>query len=159
MKLIWLVVILAIVVGGVVILSNQSRNDKDPLKEESSQSQLPAENSTGETPANKSTETKQGAYVDDSSSVIASTAGTKILFFHAPWCPQCRALETSIKSSQIPEGVTIIKVDYDTNQPLRKKYGVTIQTTLVRVDESGNLVKKYVAYDEPTLAAVKTNLL
>jgi len=34
MKLIWLVVILAIVVGGVVILSNQSRNDKDPLKEE-----------------------------------------------------------------------------------------------------------------------------
>lgn len=150
MKLIWLVVILAIVVGGVVILSNQSRNDNDSPKEESSQSQLPAENSTG---------TEPGTYVDYSSSIITSTAGTKILFFHAPWCPQCRALETSIKSSQIPEGVTIIKVDYDTNQPLRKKYGVTIQTTLVRVDESGNLVKKYVAYDEPTLAAVKTNLL
>lgn len=102
---------------------------------------------------------QSGIYIDYSSNIISKTSGTKLLFFHAPWCPQCRALEASIKSTTLPENVTIIKVDYDTNQALRKKYGVTIQTSLVRVDDSGNLVKKYVAYDEPTFAAVKQNLL
>jgi hypothetical protein len=98
-------------------------------------------------------------YIDYYDGVIAATAGEKVLFFHAPWCPQCRALETSIKAGQIPEGVTIIKTDYDSMQQLRQTYGVTIQTTLVKVDDSGNLVKKYVAYDEPTLQAVIDNLL
>ena len=100
-----------------------------------------------------------GAYVDYRNGIIQDTAGTKILFFHAPWCPQCRKLEQSIKAGEIPAGVTIIKVDYDSRQDLRKKYGVTIQTSLVKVDDKGELVKRYVAYDEPTLGALKANLL
>ncbi len=100
-----------------------------------------------------------GTYKQYADSSIASTKGTKVLFFHAPWCPQCRKLEASIKDGKIPAGVTIFKVDYDSSQDLRKKYGVTIQTTLVRVDDSGNLVKKYVAYDNPTLEAVAPNIL
>lgn len=102
---------------------------------------------------------RPGTYTDYTSGSIASIAGTKLLFFHAPWCPQCRKLEASIKAGQIPDNVTILKVDYDSNQELRKQYGVTIQTTLVRVDDNGNQVKKYVAYDDPTLDAVTTNLL
>lgn len=98
-----------------------------------------------------------GSYVDYSDSIIASTSGIKLLFFHAPWCPQCRALDASIKSGPIPNGITIIKTDYDSNQKLRQKYGVTIQTTVVRVDDNGNLVKKYVAYDKPTLENVIKN--
>ena len=100
-----------------------------------------------------------GAYVDYRDGIIQDTAGTKILFFHAPWCPQCRKLEQSIKAGAIPAGVTIIKIDYDSNQDLRKKYGVTIQTSLVKVDDNGALVKRYVAYDEPTLGALEANLL
>jgi thiol-disulfide isomerase/thioredoxin len=100
-----------------------------------------------------------GAYVDYYDGVIADTAGTKILFFHAPWCPQCRALEASIKNDGVPNGVTIIKVDYDSSRNLRQKYGVTIQTTLVRVDDDGNEVKKYVAYDQPNIESVRANLL
>lgn len=100
-----------------------------------------------------------GAYTTYSEQAIASTSGTKVLFFHAPWCPQCRALETSIEAGPIPGSVTIFKVDYDSSHELRKRYGITIQTTLVRVDDNGNLVKKYVAYDEPTLAALTENLL
>jgi thiol-disulfide isomerase/thioredoxin len=100
-----------------------------------------------------------GSYVDYHAGIIEATAETKLLFFHAPWCPQCRALEADIKRSTIPAGVTIIKIDYDTNQALRAQYGVTIQTTLVKVDDQGNLIEKYVAYDEPTLAAVVENLL
>lgn len=100
-----------------------------------------------------------GEYINYSSDAIAKSSGTKVLFFHAPWCPKCRELDTSIKAGSIPQNVTIIKVDYDSNQSLRQKYGVTIQTTLVRVDDDGNLVKKYVAYDSPTLDAVIKNAL
>lgn len=102
---------------------------------------------------------ESGSYVDYRPGIIEATKGTKILFFHAPWCPQCRKLEQSIKAGTVPSGVTIIKVDYDSNQTLRQKYGVTIQTTLVRVADGGALVKRYVAYDTPSLAAVTVNLL
>lgn len=100
-----------------------------------------------------------GQYIDYRAGVIEATQGTKILFFHAPWCPQCRKLEQSIKAGVIPDGVAIIKVDYDSNQALRQKYGVTIQTSLVRVNNAGDLVKRYVAYDTPSLSAIKDNLL
>jgi thiol-disulfide isomerase/thioredoxin len=100
-----------------------------------------------------------GSYIDYGPTVIANTAGVKLLFFHAPWCPQCRDLEADIKDNDIPTGVTIIKVDYDTNQSLRQKYGVTVQTTVVLIDDEGNLVRKFVAYDDPSLKSIKENLL
>jgi thiol-disulfide isomerase/thioredoxin len=102
---------------------------------------------------------KTGVYIDYKDGVIANTAGTKLLFFHAPWCPQCRALESDIQAKSVPQGVAIIKVDYDTSQALRQKYGVTLQTTVVKVDDEGKLVKKFVAYDDPSLEAVTQNLL
>lgn len=132
--------------------NNQSANQSELSAE-------PAESQPTPQPAPTATTPSAGAYKDYSASAISSTKGTKILFFHAPWCPQCRQLEASIKAGPIPENVTIFKVDYDSNQQLRQKYGVTIQTSLVKVDDSGNLVKRYVAYDEPTLNAVTTNLL
>ena len=101
----------------------------------------------------------KGAYVDYTESGFASTKGTRLLFFHAAWCPQCRELDESIKSGDLPVGVTIFKVDYDTNQPLRAKYGVTLQTTVVKVDEEGNKIESYVAYEEPTLQSVEKKLL
>lgn len=100
-----------------------------------------------------------GTYVDYTAEKLAQTSGTKVLFFHAAWCPQCRQLEADIKAGNIPGGVTIFKVDYDSNQKLRQKYGVNLQTTLVRVDDEGNEIKKFVAYDEPTLEALIKNVL
>lgn len=101
----------------------------------------------------------EGAYIEYKDGSIENTAGTKLLFFHASWCPQCRALESDIEEKGVPSGVSILKVDYDTNQDLRQKYGITIQATVVKVDDNGNLLKKYVAYDSPTIDAVKQNLL
>ncbi|HEX6461949.1 MAG TPA: thioredoxin family protein [Candidatus Saccharimonadales bacterium] len=96
-----------------------------------------------------------GKYVNYSEANFASVADNKrILFFHAPWCPQCRALEKSIQTGQIPDGMVIFKADYDSSQKLRQKYGVTLQTTLVEVDKNGVLKQKFVAYDEPSLAAL-----
>jgi thiol-disulfide isomerase/thioredoxin len=100
-----------------------------------------------------------GAYVEYSDTAIAQAEGTKLLFFHAPWCPQCRDLEADIEAKGIPDGVTIIKVDYDSNQALRKQYGITLQTTFARINDSGELEEKFVAYDDPRLEPVLENLL
>jgi thiol-disulfide isomerase/thioredoxin len=141
--------------GGVVYLVNDTAGDDAVPKTVGSVTQPSNQTQTSQQPASQ----QPGAYVDYSQSVIADTAGTKMLFFHAPWCPQCRALEADIQQNGVPSGVTIIKVDYDTNQSLRQKYGVTIQTTFVRIDDAGNLIEKYVAYDKPTINAVVENLL
>ena len=101
----------------------------------------------------------QGKYITYSAEALSTATGKRILYFHAPWCPQCQELDASIKKGPIPDGVTIIRTDFDSNQELRKKYGVTQQTTLVLIDENGNLVKKYNAYDSPTLSSITDNLL
>jgi thiol-disulfide isomerase/thioredoxin len=120
-----------------------------------------APNQQNTTPAMSEPEQLQegGRYVDYSAEAVTSTQNQRILFFHAPWCPQCRLLDASIKGGLIPTNVTIFKVDYDSNQKLRQQYGVTIQTTLVLLDSNGNEAKKYVAYDQPSLDAIIMNLL
>jgi thiol-disulfide isomerase/thioredoxin len=109
--------------------------------------------------ANPSETTENGFYVDYSPTVLSEYPGQKVLFFHASWCPQCRAIEKDIEEDGPANGWTIIKVDYDSHQALRQKYGVTLQTTFVKVDDQGNKLSSYVAYDEPTLEAVKRNFL
>ncbi len=144
---------LVIIVGLIIVASGtylwlfKPLSNLDEMRDQSAKNPLSTNSVSG------------SQYVTYSDDIVAKTSGTKILFFHAPWCPQCRALEASIKAGTIPTGVTIIKVDYDSHQALRQQYGVTIQTTLVKVDDTGNLIKKYVAYDEPTLSAVSQNLL
>ncbi len=95
-----------------------------------------------------------GAYVDYRDGIIAETAGAKALFFHASWCPQCRSLEESILAGDIPDDLTIIKVDYDTATSLRQQYGVTIQTTIVFVDDDGSALASEVLYSDTTLDAL-----
>jgi len=99
------------------------------------------------------------AYQEYSEPALTATSGTRLIFFHAPWCPQCLELDKSIKSSQIPEGVTIFKADYDSEQQLRQKYGVTLQTTVVKLKENGSLDKKVVPYDNPVFETIKKELL
>ena len=71
--------------------------------------------------------------------------GDIVLFFHASWCPSCRFLDAEIRAhaDEIPSGLAILKLDYDTEIELKKKYGVTTQHTLVQVDAEGNLIKKW----------------
>ncbi|HSE29769.1 MAG TPA: thioredoxin domain-containing protein [Candidatus Saccharimonadales bacterium] len=101
------------------------------------------------------TPVQAGTYQNYSAETLAtSKAKTNLIFFYAPWCPQCRALEKSIEQSGVPENIAIFKVDYDTATELKKKYGVTIQTTIVQVNPDGSLIKKHVAYDNPALTSV-----
>jgi len=82
-----------------------------------------------------------GAYIKYDEAAL--TAGTNIIFFHATWCPTCRALEKNITNNvtDIPNGVTILKADYDSQTALKQKYGVVRQHTLVVVDQNGNEIK------------------
>lgn len=147
----------ALVACGVWTFTNNYATDSDNTKKAEVQN-----NNTNQ--VSKDEETKSiaypGEYISYTESLLTdATIGTKVLFFYAPWCPQCRELDASIKAGEIPAGVTIIKVDYDSNQSLRSRYGVTIQTSLVKIDDNGELVKKYVAYDEPSLQSLVENLL
>lgn len=66
-----------------------------------------------------------------------------VLFFHAPWCPSCRATEEAIDADGVPDGLTIVKVDFDTATDLRQQYGVTVQHTFVHVDADGTALRKW----------------
>lgn len=104
--------------------------------------------------------TQAGEYAPYTEEAFAAAKDrTRLLFFHASWCPQCRELEASIKNTSLPAGVAIFKVDYDSNQDLRKKYGVTLQTTVVKVDKNDNKLQSFVAYDEPSFVSLQRELL
>lgn len=86
-----------------------------------------------------------GLYVKYEDVNIASLNGKIVLNFHASWCTSCRRLENDIINSliDIPSGVNLVKVNYDSEMALKNKYGITQQHTSVQVDNQGNLIKKW----------------
>lgn len=82
-------------------------------------------------------------YSDYSPELVGKNANT-VLFFHASWCPSCKAAEKNILADDISKtDLSILKVDYDSSVELRKKFGVTTQHTFVQVDANSELVKKW----------------
>lgn len=80
--------------------------------------------------------------------------GNTVLFFAATrWCSTCSALDDEIKeqSNTIPNGVAILKVDYDTDRATSAKYGVTQQHTLIYLDRNGNEIKRWIGGNFDTL--------
>lgn len=66
----------------------------------------------------------------------------RVYFFHAAWCPTCRSANREFETwiERIPDDVVLFKTDYDTNDELKRKFGVTYQHTFVLVDESGESI-------------------
>lgn len=156
-RVILIVIALVVVAGFSYLLFMDRSEETDILQSSNQQIDNPPDPAAAEPVTTEPAE--NGKYIDYSAQAVADSKDRRILFFHAPWCPQCRQLESSIKSGAIPSGVTIFKVDYDTNQKLRQEYGVTIQTTLVLLDDNGLELKKYVAYEKPNLDSVVEQLL
>ncbi len=101
-----------------------------------------------------------GRYELYTTEAVSATGYDKtVLFFHASWCPECRAFEQAINDSTIPAGVQILKVDYDTSVDLRQEYGVTLQSTFVSVSDDGAEVSKWVGYGkDKSVEAILENL-
>ncbi len=160
------VVALAVVAGGVYTSMNTSNDAmmvKDTMEdttmmEQKAMAEKDAQMKDGamQTDSMKKEETsmmdkgdtmmKAGSYEAYSAEKLArAETGDVVLFFHASWCPTCRGLNADIVSNlkSIPEGVTILKTDYDSETELKKKYGVTYQHTLVQVASDGTLITKW----------------
>jgi thiol-disulfide isomerase/thioredoxin len=71
--------------------------------------------------------------------------GDVVIFFHASWCPTCKAQEEAIlrDAQDIPSDLTILKADFDTEIALREKYEVTLQHTLIQVDADGGELARW----------------
>jgi thiol-disulfide isomerase/thioredoxin len=95
--------------------------------------------------SNEPQELSAGDYISYNNTDLSSLEGKIVLDFSAPWCPSCRKLGKDINNSlmDIPAGVTLLKVDYDSETALKVRYGVTRQHTLVQVDQAGNMIKKW----------------
>jgi thiol-disulfide isomerase/thioredoxin len=127
----------------------------DPARSDSSSSAAPSEPAANKSHASRKAEKKTkgaepeivaGRYVDwaDFDADRSAYADSDIvLFFHAPWCPSCQATEASIDADGVPDGLTLVKVDFDSQTELRQKYGVTYQHTYVLVDPDGTQLKKW----------------
>ena len=149
---VWLIVgIIGVLVVGSIWFAVSNKDDMPSYSQ-------PGTSSTSTVDEQVPATTQTGQYVDYNEQVFANTQGRRWLFFHAGWCPQCRALEKDIQEKGVPDGVTIFKVNYDADGGLKKQYGVTLQTTIVEVDGQGNEIQKFVAYDDPTLQAVMNAL-
>lgn len=86
------------------------------------------------------TDTTPGVYTTyDAEAIAQSDAEHVLLFFHATWCPSCKALDADIvaNADEIPPGVEIYKVDYDTATDLKRQYGVTTQHSIIEIAASG----------------------
>lgn len=132
-------VVLAII-GAVVYSNSTSSNtegamEKTPVAEETAMMEKP-----------DAMIKKESRYADYTPTTFTAAKGKKrVYFFHASWCPSCKATNTEITGNPdgIPMDVIVFKTDYDTNADLKKQYGITYQHTFVLVDDMGKEVKKW----------------
>lgn len=155
------IVALIAIIGGVVYVSSDSKVENDGVMEDESMMEEQHDDAMTDDSMMEDggvVEASVGTYEEYSPEKLASADGKVVLFFHASWCPTCRSLNSNIEKNikDIPEGVTILKTDYDKEIALRQKYGVTYQHTLVQVDAEGNKIASWGG--SPNLSSVVSKI-
>lgn len=92
---------------------------------------------------------------------VLNEEGPKVIFFHADWCPTCRAMTKRITANidSYPLGTKIVEVDYDTENELKKQYGVKVQSTVVVLNANGEAVSTLVdPSDQKLIEAINQSL-
>lgn len=146
-----------LVVAVIFAPTNAPSNEMSATIENTSSVRTPE---TTEPVVNDVASTQPGRYETYEVNKVSSEGYEQtILFFYAPWCPECRAFDEAITSSSIPAGVQILQVDYDSATELRQKHEVTLQSTFVEVDANGAQVAKWVGYGkDKSVDAILENL-
>ncbi len=154
-----LVVIIAI--GGIYVFSQKSKISSAP--EQKTEVMGKKESEKDESPEQEAMEKKKtmkeeeddskmmdknanSRYVEYSKTAYEAAKDKKrVLFFHAKWCPTCKAANTEFEANldKIPSDVVLFKTDYDTSGELKTKYGITYQHTFVQVNTSGKQLAKW----------------
>lgn len=151
MKTILIIIGVIVIIFGVgYLITTTSEESTEGIQESAAEAMLgnnaiaPKEttvtNTSTSTDATATTDVAPGIYtVYDADAIAHSVAKHIVLFFHASWCPSCKALESDIvaHADSIPAGVEIYKVDYDTATALKRQYGITVQHSIVEITASG----------------------
>ncbi len=100
---------------------------------------LPRPATASSSAAQKPAGPEYGVYTEG----VVGNGKTSVLFFHAEWCPVCRGDDKKIADWYAKETfkVATYRVNYDTSEPLKKKYGVTYQHTFVKIDGTGKAIQ------------------
>lgn len=73
-------------------------------------------------------------YTQDKLDALNKSGKPALVFIHAEWCPTCRAqdavLEKLLPTDEF-KAITTLKVDFDTQKPVVKAFGVMYQSTLI----------------------------
>jgi len=143
----------AIIIGSIVFLViivtgfiKNKRQSAQPIERKTAISDLAVSDTIAESDDLQATKnTKLIPYTPEAFTNATKGDGIAVLFFHASWCPSCRAAEADFRAhmDQIPENVTILMVDYDTETDLKAKYGIVLQDTFVQINALGKAVAKW----------------
>jgi len=126
----------------LVILAscNGNKTELTPSVDTTSQTSAPADESVQGTIDDPVVLSRGFIEYDES---LLGEAENTVLFFHAPYCGSCTQTDKNLKESWVSNGANVLKLDYDTNQELAKKYWVTKYHTFVQVDADGEMIKKW----------------
>lgn len=91
---------------------------------------------------------KDGAYRAYTASAFRDEQrdGQKIvLFFHSPTCAACVRADNEFvgNASKIPAGITVMRVNFESEEQLKKRYGVTASHTFLEIDLSGKVLTRW----------------
>lgn len=144
---------IALIFGVGYLVTNNNSEAPESVTQESTSETVPEtvateETTTAEPVTNEVSSTEVSTTEDaapgvytayDADAIAESDAEHILLFFHATWCPSCKALDADIvaNADSIPAGVEIYKVDYDTSTDLKRQYGVTTQHSIIEITASG----------------------
>ncbi len=79
---------------------------------------------------------------------------TTLLFFHASWCPVCKAQEPKVRAylNGAHKDIVAFKVDYDSNMALRKQLKVDRQSTLILYQGTKEVARLSYKSDDESIA-------
>lgn len=146
-KILIAIIGLVLISGLFLVFSSQSSDENEISENTNSVSKNTLTNQQDELETNKKSEAEENiesnsglGYIEYSETALADSSGSnRVLFFHAPWCSVCNFYEGQIEEQGVPGDITILKIDYDSEDELKQRYNVTTQSTFVLLNEKGEI--------------------
>lgn len=143
LTIVGIIAIITVVTAAVFLLSSEDDRQAEIPNQTTQTNQVEVTDETTSEPVAESSVV--GSYVDyQQGQTLQSSATNKtVVFFHADWCPTCRFFENDINETGVPNGIIIVKADYDVETELKAQYSVNVQSTFVLLDENGEVEKTW----------------